>query len=204
MRISLAAVLISVACLARPAAADTVTIQPGEILRVTFTTLATPDCTVGPCDTLLFILVFTNNMNGASITTAGLFDSQTLLGTFETSETCLMLGTCSGLVPAFIAAGSIYGLGAPVIDFTSILNGTIHGVLAVTLDKPIDFDANSSFNSFFVTHATDRGVGVGGYFKAFDSVTIVPEPPSITLLAVSLGSLVVYRRKRTARFQSPT
>src|SRR6266851_4069604 len=128
MRISLAAVLISLACSASPAAADTVTIQPGEILRVTFTTLAAPDCSPGggPCDTLLFVLDFTNNMNGASVTTAELFDSQNLLGTFETNQTCLMLGTCAGLVPSFVAAGSLYGLGAPVIDFTSILNGTTH------------------------------------------------------------------------------
>jgi hypothetical protein len=204
MRISLAAVLISLVCSARPAVADTITIQPGEILRATFTTLAAPDCSAGggPCDKLVFDFGFTNNVNGARITTAKLFDLHTLLGTFET-DTCSVLGTCGGLAPYFVAAGAISSPDATVIDFTSILNETTL-VLDVTLDKPIDFDLNSTFNFFGVGHSTNPFGGSGGYIKRFDSVTVVPEPPSITLLAVSLGSLVVYRRKRTARFQSPT
>jgi hypothetical protein len=200
VRISMASMLLSVVCLALPAAAATITLQPSDVLQLSFTTLAAPDCSAGggPCDTLIFLLDFTNNVNDASIPTATLFDSSTLLGTFQTNQTCLMLGTCSGLVPSFVTPGSIYGLGSPVIDFTSILNGTIHGVLDVKVNKPIDFDTNSSDNSFLVTHATSVGVGMGGYFKGFDNVTVVtPEPASITLMGVGLASLVArWRRKR--------
>src|SRR5437667_874832 len=105
MRISMAVLLVSVACLARPAAADTYPLQPPDILQISFTTLAAPDCSPGggPCDTLFFNLGFTDNLNGASIATAQLFDSSTLLGTFETNQTCRDLGTCSGLVPSFVA-----------------------------------------------------------------------------------------------------
>jgi hypothetical protein len=184
--------VVALLCLfgARLAAGDT--IQPGEVLQVAFTTLAAPDCSAGggACDTLIFDLGFINNLNGASIVAAKLFDSGALLGTF-----CLMPGTCAGLVPSFVATESVYGLGSPVIDFTSILNGTIRGVLDVSLDKPIDFDPTSSFNFFAVTHATNSGVGVGGYFRGYDRVTVVPEPASITLLALVLEGLVAYRWK---------
>jgi hypothetical protein len=193
MRMSMA--VLVVACLARPAAAGTITLQPTDVLQLSFTTLAAPDCSAGggPCDTLIFNLGFTNNLNGASIATAKLFDSSTLLGTFQTNQTCLKLGTCAGLVPSFVAPGSIYGLGSPVVDFTSILNGTIHGVLDIRLNKPIDFDPGSSFDFFVVTHATGQGIGVGGYPRGYDSVTVLtPEPASITLLGLGLlASLIV-------------
>ena len=195
MRTLRAVVFLCTACLPPPASATPITLQPTDILRLEFSTLSSPDCT-GPCDTLIFVPAFTYPTS-ARITTARLFDSSTLLGTYETDAVCLTLGACSALVPAFVTSESIYGLNAAVIDFTSILNGTIQGVLDIRFDMPIVFDPDSSSNWFLLTHATDRGVGVGGYFRDYDRVSVysVPEPTSITLLGVGLASIVA-RRKR--------
>jgi len=203
MRMPMAVLIVLVACLVRRNAAADIALQPTDVLQISFTTLAAPDCSAGggPCNTLIFSLGFANNVNDASITTAELFDSSTLLGTFQTYQTCLRFGTCAGLVPSFVAGGSIYGLGSPEIDFTSILNGTIHGVLDITFNEPIDFDPNSPFNIFTLTHAADQGVGDGGYFRGYDSVSVlapVPEPSLITLLGVCLASLVAHHRRKKA------
>jgi hypothetical protein len=203
MKMPVGVLLVLVACLASRNARADITLQPTDVLQISFTTLAAPDCSVGggPCNTLIFLLDFTNNVNDASIATAELFDSSTLLGTFQTDQACLNLGTCSGLAPSFAAAGSIFGLGSPEIDFTSILNGTIHGVLDVTVDKPIGFDPDSSSNFFAVTHAEDRGVGDGGYFKGYDSVSVLapaPEPSLTVLLGVCMASLVARRYRKKA------
>jgi hypothetical protein len=195
-----AIIVVLFALLARPAFGDPVTIQPSDTLSLHFTTLAAPDCIFGPCDTLVFGLGFTGNPLGASITTAALFDSSMLLGIYRTDATCLEMGTCAGLVPSFVTPTSIYDVGSAVIDFTSVLDGTISGVLDIRFDKPIEYDPSSAFNFFSVGHATSRsGGGSGGYYRGYDSVdvTSVPEPASLMLLgAAGVASLIARRRLR--------
>lgn len=178
--------------------AANITIKPGEALQIRFTTLPSPDCG-GACDTLIFVLGFTANT--ADITTARLFDSSKLLGTYKTDPACLVSGTCPGLVPAFVTATSLYQDSAPVIDFTSILNGTIHGVLDISFDNSITFDRTSSFNFFGVQHGTGPSSAAGGYFRAFDSVSLVPEPNPFPVLlpgALVLAGLVAAARNSLA------
>jgi len=152
------------------------TIRPGDVLEIHFSTLPSPTCldaTINQpaaCDTLVFNIAFTTNP-GAPIT-ARLFNSSVLLGTFQTSISCLQNGTCAGLVPSFVAPGSVYDLGSPVIDFTSILNGTIDGILKITVTAPTDIDLNSADSFIEVLHAQNRGTGSGGYFLPVSSLGI--------------------------------
>jgi hypothetical protein len=190
-------VLLLSALLAQSAAAGSLAIEPGEALQIRFTTNPAPDCGAA-CDILIFVLGFTAST--ADITSARLFDGTQLLGTYTTNPVCLAAGTCAGLVPAFVTATSLYGLSAPVIDFSSILAGTINGVLDITFTDPISLDLDSPFNYFGVLHATGPGSASGGYFKFFDSVAVVPvpEPESGSLLMMSvavLGALIAGNRR---------
>src|SRR5207244_10129270 len=121
-------------------------------------------------DMLAFNIAFTTHP--AAPITARLFNSSVHLDTFQTSISCLQNGTCAGLVPSFVAPGSVYDLGSPVIDFTSILNGTIDGILKITVTAPTDIDLNSADSFIEVLHAQNRGTGSGGYFLPVSSLGI--------------------------------
>jgi hypothetical protein len=194
-------VLLLATVLAHPIVAASLPIQSGEALEIRFTTLPGPDCG-NACDTLIFVLGFTANT--ADITAARLFDGSHLLGTYTTNPDCLVAGTCPGLVPAFVTATSLYGLSAPVIDFSSILAGTIDGVLDITFTGPISLDLESPFNYFGVLQGTGPDSASGGYFKGFDSMAVVPvsEPGSLAILIASVavlgGSVAGNRRNKRA------
>jgi hypothetical protein len=148
------------------------TINPGDTLQIVFTTLPSPVCSGGPCDTLLFDIRFTSNP-GTPIS-AGLYNATVNLGTFQTTVACLQAGTCASLAPSFVASGSLYGFNAPVVDFTSILNGTINGVLNLTVTAPTTVDLNPVNTRIFVAHATASGVINGGYLRQVTSMTLTP------------------------------
>jgi adhesin/invasin len=170
------AIVLALIVFSRPA--NAVTVNPGDQLIIAFRTLPSPSCydaianQPAPCDTLWFNIVFTDNRNGAHITAASLFDSSMFLGTFQTNNDCLRSGTCSGLIPSFVAPGSLYGGGSPVIDFRSILNGSIDGILYVSFSAPIDVDLNTANDFIGVGHAGQEGSTIGGYFLPVTSLNI--------------------------------
>lgn len=100
------------------------TLTPGEIAQYTFTTDPISSPCPGTCDTLFFSAGYTS-LSGAPTLTASLFDGTTLLGTF-TSAT---FGEAT-----FLSSGSLLSnAAAPVVDFTNILNGTIDGIIELSV-----------------------------------------------------------------------
>ena len=87
--------------LSSPAAADIVTVQPGEILRLTFTAPFPEDCInpisfpnepPAPCDTLVFVQDPSDRVTRVGVLVTGnLFDGTNLLGT-QTSNGCYAEG----------------------------------------------------------------------------------------------------------------
>ncbi len=149
------------------------TINPGDVLQIRFKTLQSPDCAgpVSQCDTLIFNIDFSST--AAAPTTATLYNSATLLGTFQTTNECLLAGTCAALVPSFVAAGSVYDLGSPVIDFTSILNGTIDGVLNLTVTAATKVNLDPNKSAIIVARAPQHGTTATGYFVRPTSLTVI-------------------------------
>jgi hypothetical protein len=195
-RIALVLLLLFFGGGVRPAAADT--IRPADVLRVAFSLPAPPQC-VGGCDVILFSLALANNPVGP--TSASLFDGSTLLGNFRTDTDCQTAGTCAAGVPSFIAQGSAYGLGSPVIDFASIRNGTIAGRLDFSVTTPTDVELGGRDTFVLIGHASQIGGTNSGSRATITSEAIIsttPEPSSLLLFMSGAATLVFRLRRKTA------
>jgi len=196
-RTTLVLLLLVFGARVRPAAADT--IGPADVLRVAFSLPAPPQC-VGGCDVILFGFALANNPVGP--TSASLFNGSTSLGTFRTDTECQMAGTCAAGVPSFIAQGSVYGLHSPVIDFTSIRNGTINGRLDFSVTTPTDMELGGRDTFVLIGHASQIGGTNSGTRATITSEAIIattPEPSSVLLLSTGAAMLVVRSRRSAAR-----
>ncbi len=148
--------------------AGMITVDPGEIVQFTFSTDAEtfgcpPSFTASDCDTLLLVAPFVSPL--PDTVTAQLFDGSALLGTSS--------GMCC--VVAFTTASSLYGSG-DVVDFTSIQDGSIDGIIDLSSTQPfvLDTDIGATLD---LGHAT--GVGATSSRSAsatLTGVSIVPEP----------------------------
>ena len=130
--------------------------------------------------------------------TASLFDGDTLLGTYmdPTSGFTRML--------SFVAPGSQYTfLNPTVIDFTSIHDGTIDGMLRLATTTG-ELDINPFFSDFYVGVSTSKH----SFFSHKDwipvisevslSPKVIPEPISFILLLTGIAGLACegYLRKK--------
>lgn len=97
-------------------------LMAGETLRVHFQ-LAPPVCWGGPCDTLL-VMPTADQAFAPTVDAVTLFHGQTVLGSLTGIYT-----------PAFASSGSLMSAGAAIVDFTSVLDGSIQGSLAFSLSS---------------------------------------------------------------------
>jgi hypothetical protein len=165
-----------------PAAAET--LKAGDVLEIKFTTKS-PTCPSGPCDTLLVQW----NEAGAFLATKEtdvLYNGNVLLGTYF-SQIC-----CAGL---FKSPTSIVGTNGAVVDFTAIDDGSINGILDLTIGTGFLTWPKRPTPSLFLGRATRQGVISGGTGIKITSVNIVPEPATMGLFIGGIGLLAVLRRK---------
>ena len=191
MKISAAMIVVMSLFVVRNVQAGTINpilLHPTETLRVTFDTLPLTDCFVGPCDVLLVFIPFLSHPPDLAIT-AKLFDGSDLLGTY----------TSTTLLPSFTSPTSVFAFDSANIDFTNVVNGTLDGVLDLTVSAPVYVNAYEASEEFepntqyfiAVSHATDIGEAQGGYFrKATSATTEVPEPSTWLFLATGLVGLL--------------
>lgn len=162
---------------------------PGEIAEYAFTiNPLTYPCPGGPCDTLVFLPDLNPAPPGLSWTVQ-IFDGRNLLGSY-TNGAC-----CSG---EFIASGSLSTFGSPtVVDFTSLQDGTIQGLLVLTV-------ANGSIDLFpqallelFHSDSSDGGP-VNGFTDSFltAAITSAPEPSSSIVVGSAICGLLFLRFRR--------
>jgi hypothetical protein len=162
---------------------------PGEVAIYSFTTNPVIFPCSGGCDTLLL-----SNLASAaspSVFTARLFNGATLLGT--------NIGLCC--VFGFVSATSLFTFGPPtVVDFTSILNGSIAGHIDVTIDTG-SVDLVQSGISLFLAHAINSSGTIGNSQPSatLTGMTIIsasPEPSSLALGVLGSAFLLLLTNRR--------
>ncbi len=167
------------------------TLYPTDTLQITFTTSA-PSCPSGPCDALLVHVT----EDGAFFNTAGissLFNGTSLLGTDSELSFCCNF--------TFRSASSLSAQGA-IVDFTSIDNGSINGVIDINiLDGYLTWLGDPTAD---VTLARATGLGdySGGTGVTITSVSILtPEPNAASLAVTGLSALILIAAlRRRERF----
>lgn len=169
------------------------TLNPGDVLRIEFTTDpgAFP-CPAGDCDVLGLLLAFhVAATPGSHTIEARLLDGPALLGTFATEPALI----------AYRGDGSLFGATYPVVSFSTINDGTIAGVieLRATAD-PIRYLNLEGFQ-MFLGHSTSEGNSAYDprsiELLKVEIVTAAPEPATVWLVA-PIG-LLIAGRKAAAR-----
>lgn len=164
------------------------TLNAGDVLEVRFTTTG-PICPSGPCDALELSLNESGAFFDANVT-ADLFDGNTLLGSYFNIFCC---------VPRFRSPSSLFQAGGAVVDFTAIDSSTINGVIDVSIGTGFLTWPSAPTPDLVIGLALDPGVLlVGGTGLQVNSVTIIPapEPWTLALLGIGLGSFLVGARLR--------
>jgi hypothetical protein len=159
--------------------AGTVTIDPGQFAQYTFVSNAPSfGCfptfaTASTCDTLLLLVPFVSP-DPDNLTTE-LFNGSTLLDSY--SSVCCTI--------AFRSPSSLFGYGS-VVDFTSIQNGSIEGVIDVSSSQPFAISTDT-VATLYLGNATSYCCTSDWSLSATLTGTyLTPEPPrdaTITLLA---------------------
>ncbi len=190
-RLPVVTVLVLLFCVSNVYAAI-VTLTPEETLRVEFIT--TPPFNHVP-DTLELGIGMVEVLSPYTYLSSSLYDDTDLLGT----DIFSVFGNHTGMLGLYIAASwkspeSLSDFFDPaVIDFTSIRDGSIQGIINFTIATgAIEFDLESV--EITATHATDPASGHVIMPKpVITSVQIVPEPGSMLLLG--LGGILLRKRK---------
>jgi hypothetical protein len=196
--------VIALGIVAHATQARAVELMPGQTLSVTFTESGPPSVEGGLVkgagglldDTLGFLE--TDNLTLPTSGVAQLFNGTTLLGTVDF--------TAFGVQGfAFVAPGSTFtSFPSATIsdsDWNSILNGTINGILDITLDRSADititlFGLGVAEGSNGITDASPLPTITG------ESVLVAtPIPASLPLFAGGLGFVgyLSRRRKRSGK-----
>jgi hypothetical protein len=174
------------------------TLYPGDTLEIQFSVpsdLTCPDSTftgTAPCDVMELALTQDAGSYSPSSLTAQLFDGPTLLGTD-------MVDTCC--IADFVSSTSLFSArNPPVVDFTGIGDGTIDGIIDLSIaDGWVNFSESDAVPQFFVGHAVDLGAIVTNSFSNVNitSVTLispVPEPVTIWWIGVVVCLAGLIRR----------
>src|SRR5262249_16437249 len=153
-------------------------LTPSAKLRVTFRVLVPTNL---PPNTLELVLQNAFIASPLGSYTAKLFDGSALLGV----HTSTLLGLTEGPMGPFMTfsewkspASPFRGDNPTVIDFTTILDGTIQGVVEFTIATgAMDFDLDNVW------------LNLGQAFDANSQVLVVPQP---FITSVGLGSFESY------------
>ena len=167
------------------AGAFAATLNPGDVLRVTFTVMA-PTCPGGPCDTLLTFPSASGSFdvipNGGS-----LWSGSTLLGTHA--------GTYG---PKFRAASSQFqALNAATVDFSSIIDGSIDGLITFSISGGQMLWVNEPGMYLTLGRAHGLGYVISGTGLTVTSASItsaVPEPTTGYLAAAGAVLILLLGR----------
>lgn len=179
------------AFLAIPGANAALVMNPGDLVDIRFT-LTNPICPTGPCDTLMTILL----ADGAFFAVPGagsLYNGSSLLGSQPNTSSAV-----------FRSASSAFAGDSAVIDFTTLLDGSINGRLTYgLLSGTYTWTGDSPGAVIFIGHSTPGG---GSFFAAQNVVTItsltlivggdVPEPATASLAVLGAGALLILKRRR--------
>jgi len=170
---------------------------PGDVLRVEFVTNpGSYPCLGGACDLLVLMPGYSGaGWLGVTSIEARLYDGATLLGTLNTVP----------FVVAFESSTSLFDLGFPVVDFTSIDDGTIDGVIDFSVVGGSDLDLELSQTYVRLGHSYGPG---GGEYDSRSATVVsaeiigpVPEPSTVWLVAsccfMMLCKKAVAARRRT-------
>jgi hypothetical protein len=168
--------ILLVAALSSSAAADIVTVQPGEVLRLTFTApfptncvnpISFPGIPPAPCDALVIMQDSANRVSPVGVLVTGsLFDGPDLLGT-QTTTGCDERGpngACNGFLFKF------------PVDPSGIPNG----ILDLTFSAPVQVDLSAPpfFLTGIVSLSPQGSSGLAGVFiRILSATVIVPSFP---------------------------
>lgn len=160
-----------VAALSSSAAADIVTVQPGEVLRLTFTAPFPANCVdptrfpgipPAPCNALLITQDSTNLVSPVGVLVTGsLFDGLNLLGT-QTTTGCDERGpngACNGFL----------------FKFPVDTSGVPNGILDLTFSAPVQVDLSAPplFLIGIVSFSPQGSSGLAGVFIQILSATVI-------------------------------
>jgi len=171
-----------------PARATTISLMPGNTLRVNFSSDPTvAPCPDGPCDVLTLNLVLIGTLPAAVLATVDFYDGTNLLGT---STGNLVVG------PIFKSATSAYPFGT-IVNF-SALQGPFSGYFDVTSPNALSIDA--TLTNVLLGHALSGEIVNNPNTTEITSIAVVPEPGyasamSILLFCAAFGRLFPLRRK---------
>lgn len=176
MKCVIAGLILSALCVPRASAG---TLLPGEALQATFVTTPSPNCILGPCDSLIFELDATG-ATGTPVLTAQLFNASILLGAWEYA------GVSD---PVFESSASMFGSSAAIVDFASILDGTISGILDLSIvGGTLSFNPDPTQSHFHLGYSNGPDTIVGGSDIPLTSLVIAPEALTAVLW---FGGLIV-------------
>lgn len=181
------------------------TLVPGQLLRIGFST-SPPFAEMREPDTLYVFFGFPEVVMPFGLMTGVLYDGSSVLGVSTSAAGAGLLGTISlnPAGPTWKSAVSPWDFpaGDPVIvDFTSILNGSIAGTLEFSIDTgEIRIDTGSLALRLIDAQSAQGGELLGSGQILSVSLVPVPEPTMAWLLVCGLGVLMVVgvRRKRSA------
>jgi len=127
-----------------------------------------------------------SSSGGPLLTTTSLFDGVTLLGTGP---------SLIGGPARFADAGSLFAASAIIVDFTTIADQSIDGLVRIVVTQ--------GFWSFDTDDLTAQAFGCCGSLPAENPVitgfALVPEPSTALLVGIGLAGLASYRRRLDGR-----
>ena len=186
--------------------------SPNHVIRASFVLSPSPwqGAAIDEFDTIEFS-VGLDPFEPIQTFTTKLYDGDELLGTYTgTDPGPVHAGTNSRILTGrFVAPGSLYSAGNPtIVDFTSIRNATIRGLLEFTIQGGRGEWFGMSDDLVFgralgPANLPSWGVSPHPYQILEQTPAPVPEPATLTLLGVGLAATGWRaRRRRRARATS--